>query len=827
MMQGGTKVILIDRTSNRRTIATDDDNKVVSERLLQNIESVSEGSSSSTCSMVLKCDLISKSDIKLQRQDMNDRLTHNPNPSEESLFNTVCMKITLITRIKPVGHDILIIPWQEKGSSLESCAGQPWRMMMKGSTTFSQQPGVRLHVESNHVVISGATDALIGHMLVNGVYDRTGELSGGWPLFRKRGDGDTDMWIHYWPATNTWIVTNTESKGKDDAGWAIIACRDKTIMKVVSDEKECETEFQAQRSMYSQLLCGENPRELIPDALASIVMTHEEFNHYMHSRRYSEQSLRIVNWISKSAVDNNLLIHITFMDFLEDYKSLYEFNSDQTISDEIYWNAVLDAGYVLVMIVLMTKGLPWDLHRNNILIDSKTHKAKCIDFGRMQFLNIDPQFQHLKKCLTTFLKDYPQHCSNFFKVGKIDEIKSKFVVLINNVVKYSNEKYEFHSLNENEQFKRVYEILVLVAFSDIITGYFHYDVLRLKCSHLLMKLFNFPDVMSIEAFLTNFPSTYEELPSTLKAKLDFKYIATSITESIGLCKNPNLRLAASFRPPTKAQAAEAAAKAAAEAAEAAQAAAEAMKPPHSTDFKEFYDSLYLRFYPLDGTKLTAPVPTHSTEDDDDAIDPDTTFFDKNVDIAVSRTTHFMIGTRTDPEFTFGHILRYRRTKNKFEYYDEKTSGYKYKYIDVSNPAVYVASENNSLADTSTKQYLRMSLQAIEGFLYLEVDEYGRVRDTTKHGDTDNMLASGYPRESSFDRIFYLLIKHRSSPENLKKCTDVCEHIVKNSSRCDDMMKRALKVSEGGSRKRIRKYFKKSKSKFNRKSKSKTKRQQKK
>ena len=93
-------------------------------------------------------------------------------------------------------------------------------MSLKGSSSFAEQPGVLLCLEPKPVLIGGATEALTGHSIVNGVFEPTGELSGGWPLYRKRGDGD--KWIHFWPATKQWIVTNTASKGKDAAGFATI-----------------------------------------------------------------------------------------------------------------------------------------------------------------------------------------------------------------------------------------------------------------------------------------------------------------------------------------------------------------------------------------------------------------------------------------------------------------------------------------------------------------------------------------------------------------------------------------------------------------------------
>lgn len=76
------------------------------------------------------------------------------------------------------------------------------------------------------VMIAGATEAMKGHMQVNGVFDPTGELSGGRPVYRKRGNGE--VFIHFWLETKKWIVAKASSVGKDRIGWAFM-CFDGTL----------------------------------------------------------------------------------------------------------------------------------------------------------------------------------------------------------------------------------------------------------------------------------------------------------------------------------------------------------------------------------------------------------------------------------------------------------------------------------------------------------------------------------------------------------------------------------------------------------------------
>jgi len=75
------------------------------------------------------------------------------------------------------------------------------------------------HHLSRSLHIRGATG--VNSAVVSGTWDPTGELSCGKPVYVKRGDGG--KCIHFWSRTSdngSWVVTDTECKGKNDNGWA-------------------------------------------------------------------------------------------------------------------------------------------------------------------------------------------------------------------------------------------------------------------------------------------------------------------------------------------------------------------------------------------------------------------------------------------------------------------------------------------------------------------------------------------------------------------------------------------------------------------------------
>ncbi|CAK9250495.1 unnamed protein product [Sphagnum jensenii] len=51
---------------------------------------------------------------------------------------------------------------------------------------------------------------------INGMYEPTSEICGGWPVYRKQGD--PDKWLEYIVATNEWYVKPTADRGRAE-GW--------------------------------------------------------------------------------------------------------------------------------------------------------------------------------------------------------------------------------------------------------------------------------------------------------------------------------------------------------------------------------------------------------------------------------------------------------------------------------------------------------------------------------------------------------------------------------------------------------------------------------
>jgi hypothetical protein len=55
---------------------------------------------------------------------------------------------------------------------------------------------------------------------INGVYEPTSEVCGGWPVYQKQGD--PDKWLEYIVATNEWYVKPTADRGRAE-GWMCLA----------------------------------------------------------------------------------------------------------------------------------------------------------------------------------------------------------------------------------------------------------------------------------------------------------------------------------------------------------------------------------------------------------------------------------------------------------------------------------------------------------------------------------------------------------------------------------------------------------------------------
>ena len=55
---------------------------------------------------------------------------------------------------------------------------------------------------------------------INGIYDTTDEICGGWPVYQKRGD--TEKWLEHHAATNEWYVKPTADRNRAE-GWMCLA----------------------------------------------------------------------------------------------------------------------------------------------------------------------------------------------------------------------------------------------------------------------------------------------------------------------------------------------------------------------------------------------------------------------------------------------------------------------------------------------------------------------------------------------------------------------------------------------------------------------------
>lgn len=77
--------------------------------------------------------------------------------------------------------------------------------------------GTVRRIRATPVKISGATGP--SGPSINGIYEPTEEICGGWPVYRKKDD--TEKWLEYIVASNEWYVKPTADKSKPE-GWMCI-----------------------------------------------------------------------------------------------------------------------------------------------------------------------------------------------------------------------------------------------------------------------------------------------------------------------------------------------------------------------------------------------------------------------------------------------------------------------------------------------------------------------------------------------------------------------------------------------------------------------------
>jgi len=63
------------------------------------------------------------------------------------------------------------------------------------------------------VRISGATGENAAY--VNGLFEVTDEVSGGMPVYKRKGGLTDQVWLEYHVARSSWMVRNTEFKGQE------------------------------------------------------------------------------------------------------------------------------------------------------------------------------------------------------------------------------------------------------------------------------------------------------------------------------------------------------------------------------------------------------------------------------------------------------------------------------------------------------------------------------------------------------------------------------------------------------------------------------------
>jgi hypothetical protein len=78
--------------------------------------------------------------------------------------------------------------------------------------------GAERRAQAVPVDVRGATGPSASS--INGVYEPTNEICGGWPVYRKQGD--PDKWLEYIVATNEWYVKPTADRGRAE-GWMCLA----------------------------------------------------------------------------------------------------------------------------------------------------------------------------------------------------------------------------------------------------------------------------------------------------------------------------------------------------------------------------------------------------------------------------------------------------------------------------------------------------------------------------------------------------------------------------------------------------------------------------
>jgi len=307
---------------------------------------------------------------------------------------------------------------------------------------------------------------------------------------------------------------------------------------------EIRNEVASQRAAALAMLCGENASDVIPDILSECLMTPDNFTKtsniiYSNNASYAAtpangtqeidtETRRVVSWLDFHANNENLYVHITFMDYIEGYMTVKEFfksHATQAIQFEVSCQALA------VILILLLKGriMSWDFHAGNLLTNGKS--AKGVDLGRKYTLglsNDDPikkdrhqiknfAFANIFKLNKIFISvDIQEAFKHFFNLKKLvpdsssknlerfsDDFKRLLVDLPENA-------YYFSTWSPEQKRKNVYEAIMMLAFIDGITNACLYKVKGIQCSTVLKCAFGIRTYFdTIDNFLVYFRLDYD------------------------------------------------------------------------------------------------------------------------------------------------------------------------------------------------------------------------------------------------------------------------------------------------------------------------------
>jgi hypothetical protein len=322
----------------------------------------------------------------------------------------------------------------------------------------------------------------------------------------------------------------------------------KNMKKRITTYDDVENEVESQRNVASAMMCGEYASDIIPDILAMCMLDSTNFEKtkndiYTISQTYShekgtpqidDETKRVVDWISTNAKKYNLIVHIAFMDYIDDSFTTVDafFNSNPVPTPYIQFDISCKALAVILTLLLKARYISWDFHTGNLLTNGDS--VKGIDLGRIYKLGkgqepdiikdrhqitnfVFANFFELNK-ITRFSKEHDnfEPYKHFFDLNRIlPEKDSKNLDRFNDdfnrlLIDLPNKAYEFRGRTHEHKRKNVYEALMMIAFIDGITNACLYQNEHIQCKNILINAFKDKNFSSFKQFLLFFRIDYNK-----------------------------------------------------------------------------------------------------------------------------------------------------------------------------------------------------------------------------------------------------------------------------------------------------------------------------